>query len=168
MLESLPQNAVVANRLLSSGGAHLAQIPWQAGYDTPWRIQYSQETIRKCLNNLIWSPASTCEYRHIPQQGPGISSPVWHSCNGSGQRMGSACWGWMWPLWQSQRLLNTQKIKKRYFRLDDWEHKSDEKKRKQFTDKGHWWSWLLFQKFHEVWEVTLYNYPFQSIKQLII
>lgn len=32
-----PQNAVVANRLLSKGGAHLAQIPWQAGYDTPLR-----------------------------------------------------------------------------------------------------------------------------------
>lgn len=26
-----PQNDVVANRLLSSGGAHLAHIPWQAG-----------------------------------------------------------------------------------------------------------------------------------------
>lgn len=27
----LPQKAVVANRLLSRGGAHLAQMPWQAG-----------------------------------------------------------------------------------------------------------------------------------------
>lgn len=26
-----PQNDVVANRLLSNGGAHLAHIPWQAG-----------------------------------------------------------------------------------------------------------------------------------------
>lgn len=26
-----PQNDVVANRLLSKGGAHLAHIPWQAG-----------------------------------------------------------------------------------------------------------------------------------------
>lgn len=32
---NLPQKAVVAKRLLSRGGAHLAQIPWQAGYDTP-------------------------------------------------------------------------------------------------------------------------------------
>lgn len=27
----LPQNEMVARRLLSSGGAHLLQIPWQAG-----------------------------------------------------------------------------------------------------------------------------------------
>lgn len=28
---NLPQNDVVANLLLSSGGAHLLHIPWQAG-----------------------------------------------------------------------------------------------------------------------------------------
>lgn len=32
-----PQNDVVANLLLSSGGAHLLHIPWQAGYVTPWQ-----------------------------------------------------------------------------------------------------------------------------------
>lgn len=31
-----PQKAVVARRLRSKGGAHLLQIPWQAGYVTPW------------------------------------------------------------------------------------------------------------------------------------
>jgi hypothetical protein len=30
-----PQKAVVAKRLRSNGGAHLLQIPWQAGYVTP-------------------------------------------------------------------------------------------------------------------------------------
>lgn len=30
-----PQKAVVARRLRSKGGAHLLQIPWQAGYVTP-------------------------------------------------------------------------------------------------------------------------------------
>lgn len=32
-----PQKAVVARRLRSKGGAHLLQIPWHAGYVTPWR-----------------------------------------------------------------------------------------------------------------------------------
>lgn len=31
----LPQNDMVARRLRSKGGAHLLQIPWQAGYVTP-------------------------------------------------------------------------------------------------------------------------------------
>lgn len=35
MILNSPQKAVVAKRLLSRGGAHLAQIPWQAGYETP-------------------------------------------------------------------------------------------------------------------------------------
>lgn len=30
-----PQKAVVAKRLRSKGGAHLLQMPWQAGYVTP-------------------------------------------------------------------------------------------------------------------------------------
>lgn len=33
-----PQNAKVANLDLSSGGAQYLQIPWQAGYVTPWPI----------------------------------------------------------------------------------------------------------------------------------
>lgn len=32
---SVPQKEMVARRLLSNGGAHLLQIPWQAGYVTP-------------------------------------------------------------------------------------------------------------------------------------
>lgn len=38
-LMDAPQKAVVANRLLSRGGAHFAQIPWQAGYETPCRMR---------------------------------------------------------------------------------------------------------------------------------
>lgn len=62
-----------------------------------------------------WSNMQSCKHtqKHaVPQQGPGISWPVWRSCNGSGRQMESACWGWRWPLWQSQTLLNTEKTNK--------------------------------------------------------
>lgn len=48
-----PQNAVVANRLLSRGGAHFAQIPWHAGYDTP----YTKGMKSLMYNLLLFSTA---------------------------------------------------------------------------------------------------------------
>lgn len=56
---------------------------------------------------------SLCTRTHaLPQQGLGIFWQVWRSCNGSEQQTESACWGWMWPLWQSQTLLKTKKTNK--------------------------------------------------------
>lgn len=71
MTKILPQKAVVAKRLLSRGGAHLAQIPWQAGYDTPWRTQQTNRGLgntHACCGG--WrggrgkNPRSTCACRH--------------------------------------------------------------------------------------------------------
>lgn len=106
--ETLPQKAVVANRLLSRGGAHLAQIPWQAGYDTPWRTLHSRYKKQKPVHVGDFCSHTCTQTCTVPQQGPGISWPGWHSCNGSEQQMESACWGWMWPRWQSQTLFNTK------------------------------------------------------------
>lgn len=67
-----PQKAVVAKRLLSRGGAHFAQMPWQAGYETPCRMRNKVTAWLKktCLNksNLFPSPIAASRM-HSKQSG---------------------------------------------------------------------------------------------------
>lgn len=67
MQSCLPQKEVVANLLLSNGGAHLLQIPWQAGQVTPWgtRNKAGQPLTSLSLHEILFLIATNNNLRML-------------------------------------------------------------------------------------------------------
>ena len=55
----LPENAIVARRDLSRGGAHLAQMAWIHGYVTPYRVNIRLQN-KKFLCNKTFTLSPLC------------------------------------------------------------------------------------------------------------